>query len=302
MSAAAQQLLKQHQDMLADADASRRLAEKFMQPAREFQESMRLRQLQLDSIIDSPILRGMQTVEEQIRQHWGQTNHIIEAFREMRLGDLRQDWERNLKALAPHAEELGRRGWTLPVRGGLTEVRYWAGELSEDQVDDAWLAHYEADGGREFDLLVGALMEREDGFLEPWRPYLEGAVLLYCSGPREAAIPALLATFEGAFAAVTKSSHRPDKIRRLAVEFCREEDSAVHYLCWCSLVGFTNAVFGDHPYSEDPPPGVNRHLVQHGRALPPRPQVDCLRLFQALETIQLVAWTLREGAPRLPAG
>jgi hypothetical protein len=34
---------------------------------------------------------------------------------------------------------------------------------------------------------------------------------------------------------------------------------------------------------------VNRHLVQHGRAMPPRPQVDCLRLLQALETLSLVA-------------
>jgi hypothetical protein len=33
---------------------------------------------------------------------------------------------------------------------------------------------------------------------------------------------------------------------------------------------------------------VNRHLVQHGRAMPPRPQVDCLRLLQALETLPLV--------------
>jgi hypothetical protein len=63
----------------------------------------------------------------------------------------------------------------------------------------------------------------------------------------------------------------------------------MRYLCWESLVGFTEAVFCSIPFSQNPPDGVNRHLVQHGRAMPPRPQVDCLRLLQALETLSVVA-------------
>ena len=89
-----------------------------------------------------------------------------------------------------------------------------------------------------------------------------------------------------------KRLDRQHNLRTTAVEFRNEAEAevfATHYLCWESLVGFTDAVFCSHPFNQAPPDGVNRHLVQRGRVMPPRPQVDCLRLLQALETLSLVA-------------
>jgi hypothetical protein len=170
--------------------------------------------------------------------------------------------------------------------------------ISPDQLDDAWLEYYTAEEGKEFDELIKALGDVP--FLDPWRAYLEGAEYLYRSGRFAAAIPGLFAAMDGAFAAAIRQSHRPVNLRTTAVEFRETAEYASRYVCWSSLVGFTQVVYRDHPFHEGPLPGVNRHLVQHGRAMPPRPQVDCLRLLQALETLSLLAYRGESAADPEP--
>jgi hypothetical protein len=192
----------------------------------------------------------------------------------------------------PGAESLRARrlGWTIAIRRALTEFADVVDEISPDKLDDAWLGLYTAEGGAEFDDLVHALGELR--LLDPWRPMLDGAIYVYRGGYFEAATPALLACFEGAFSAATHLLNQGHQLRQTVVKFRDEAEKnefATRYLCRESLAGFIKAVFGDHPFDQDPPDGVNRHLVQHGRAMPPRPQVNCLQLLQALETLSIVA-------------
>jgi hypothetical protein len=200
--------------------------------------------------------------------------------------DFWQESERRMRELAPKAELLGQRGWTIPPRWGVTDFADVVDRISADELDDAWLEYYTAEEGKEFDELIKALGEIR--FLDPWRDYLEGAEYLYRSGRFAAAIPGLFAAMDGAFAAAICRSHRKVNLRQAAVEFRKTAPYASREVSWSSLVGFTDVVYGDHKFGEAPPPRVNRHLVQHGRAMPPRPQVDCLRLLQALETLSLV--------------
>jgi hypothetical protein len=204
-------------------------------------------------------------------------------------GDLWLESERHLKSLGPKARELGRRGWTIAPRRAMTEFADVVDEISEDELDDAWLGLYTADEGAEFNELVETLGEIR--LLDRWRRSLDGAVYAYRGGYFETALSSLLGCFEGALSAATKRLDRWHKLRTTAVEFRDQAEAevfATRYLCWESLVGFTDAVFRDHPFNQAPPDMVNRHLVQHGRAMPPRPQVDCLQLLQALETLSLV--------------
>jgi hypothetical protein len=201
--------------------------------------------------------------------------------------DFWQESERRMRELAPKAELLGRRGWTIPPRWGVTDFADVVDRISADELDDAWLEYYTADEGKEFDELIKALGEIR--LLDPWRDYLDGAEYLYRSGRFAAAIPGLFAAMDGAFAAAIRRSHRKVNLRSAAVEFRKSAEYASREVSWSSLVGFTDVVYGDHKFGEAPPPRVNRHVVQHGRAMPPRPRVDCLRLLQALETLSLVA-------------
>ena len=195
--------------------------------------------------------------------------------------------ERRLRALQPKAEQLGQRGWTLPIRWGLPQFEEVVDEVSPDALDDAWLDYYTANEGEEFDELAEALSKVR--LLDPWRHSLEGAIYAYRGRYYETAIPALLALFEGAVSAATRRLHRRHKVQKTAEEFRDASRFAMRALCWASLVGFSRVVFQYHSFGQPAPAGVNRHLVQHGRAMPPRPQIDCLRLLQALETLSLVA-------------
>jgi hypothetical protein len=196
--------------------------------------------------------------------------------------------ERELSRLAPKAEELGRRGWTLPVRWGLTEFVHVVDEVPLEELDEAWVAYYGSDEGREFDELIQALAGQ--AVLDPWRRMMDGAIYTYRGGYHEAALPALFACFDGVFAAATHGPQSHAKVHTTAGEFRRKAaERAVLEVCWASIQGFVGVTHRTHPFSEEPPASVNRHWLLHGRTMPPRPQADCLRVLQALETLTLVA-------------
>jgi hypothetical protein len=215
--------------------------------------------------------------------------------------DFWQESERHLKSLGPKARELGRRGWTIAPRRAVMEFAKVVDEISEDKLDDAYLGLYTAEGGAEFDELVQALGELR--FLDPWRRSIDGAVYAYRGGYFETALSSLLGCFEGAFSAATNRLDQRHNLRTTAVEFRNRAEAelfATRYICWESMVGFTEMVFCFHPFSQEPPDGVNRHWVQHGRAWPPQPQVDCLRLLQALETLSMMVNREKAGADPEP--
>jgi hypothetical protein len=160
-------------------------------------------------------------------------------------------------------------------------------QIPAEELDDGWVGYYTADEGKEFEELVQALAAAP--CLDRWRRMLEGAIHCYRGGWYETAVPALFLCFDGTFAAATDGLDRNASVRTTAVEFRKAAERAVRILCWASIQGFAHVVYGSREFSEDPPPLVNRHWVQHGRAIPPSPQADCLRLLQALETLSLVS-------------
>jgi hypothetical protein len=206
------------------------------------------------------------------------THHFIDQWRES---------ERQLSLLAPKAQELGRRGWTLPVRWGVMDFVHVVDEVPEEDLDDAWVAFYSIESGKEFEELARALTDAD--VLEPWRRLIDGAIYTYRGGWYEAAVPTLFACFDGAFAAATHGPSRHAQVHTTAIEFRKAAELATREVCWASIQGFAGVTHRTHPFSDAPPTAVNRHWLLHGRALPPRPQADCLRLLQALETLTLVA-------------
>lgn len=199
------------------------------------------------------------------------------------------DWEaieRRLKALAPYAETLGRRGWTFPIQWGGTRFVDVVQRVPEGELDDGWVGYYTRDNGQAFEDLAAYLAGEK--VLDLWRPLLEGALYAYRRGHHEAAVTSLLAVFSGLLALGTHGlAHRCSE-RRAALAYRSTERLSTRLLCRASLYGFVDEVFRDLPFSE-PATRLNRHHIMHGRGMPPSPRADALRLFQAIETLTMVA-------------
>jgi hypothetical protein len=80
------------------------------------------------------------------------------------------------------------------------------------------------------------------------------------------------------------------RVRNKIVETLAATDRSVQRLGWASILGFLSSVFGYHSFATLAFDRLNRHWVLHGRDEPRWTRLDCLRLFQALDTLSVVGW------------
>jgi hypothetical protein len=65
----------------------------------------------------------------------------------------------------------------------------------------------------------------------------------------------------------------------------RAGERSITRAIWTSIESFAFHLFKGHSFSAKRPPQMNRQWILHGRDEPSWGKSDCLRLFQAVETI-----------------
>ena len=185
------------------------------------------------------------------------------------------DWEFTFQNLEEHLKQLAMQGWSLPWRLGIPDIRELVTK-EPDEIDGFFEAYFE-DGGLEKlrqDLLRGNRLDK-------WRLLLEQCFKNYSSGDFHICIPSLIMVLEGSFNYIAFHNESRRK------EFFRKGIKAAagfKKLTWVSLSCFCDVVFlaVDPRATTDYP---NRHKIMHGLDDPSRwRKVDCLRLFQALDS------------------
>lgn len=109
--------------------------------------------------------------------------------------------------------------------------------------------------------------------------------------PDRVVVPSPLTVVEGAMVSVIGLYSNDPKPKKVAAEAVRTRDPKAIRLAWVSVQAFLDVVFLHHPFSASKPPLINRHWICHGRDVPEWGKVDCLRLFQALDTIAAISGT-----------
>lgn len=187
-----------------------------------------------------------------------------------------------MAVIPPHARRLGELGWTMPVNEYPEFPVLLLYHVAPEDLDAAFLRLYAMDDGVRFAHLSRDLIGAPE--LRRWHPLLAQCLAAYVRGDYLVAVPALLAVYEGALAAVVDRPHdtRP---RQLAGDELAAADRNLERILWASIDGFTTRLFGSSTFAGNPPPALNRHWVLHGRDEPRWGQADCLRLLQAVQTL-----------------
>jgi hypothetical protein len=194
------------------------------------------------------------------------------------------EMQRSVTEMEPGALAMGRQGWTIPMWAPLPWIRLISDSVPAQDLDAVFAKEYD-DVSRERELLATVCSHES---LERWRSLLVECSTCYRADRYLIVVPAALAVLEGAIAEAAerlRTRAMPGQIVKTRLE---ELNPGIERLAWVSLHGFTSAVFGSHGFAADPPALINRHWVLHGRAQPRWGKVDCLRLFQALETLAVV--------------
>lgn len=187
------------------------------------------------------------------------------------------------------AARVGELGWTIPTWGPLLGYAAYAQYETRAALDKHFLAAYRAGPTSAFPTLKASLLAAP--LLAEWTPLLRQSLAAYSRRQYLVIVPALLLVLEGALLESKGRRRSRNKARHIPREWQGDKVGIVR-LAWISVASFVDTLFGDHDFREPPPRFLNRHWVAHGRLAPIWRREDCLRLFQALDTINAL-WILK---------
>lgn len=195
----------------------------------------------------------------------------------------------HLRETLARAEILGTLGWTVPLHATPGEYEALVSGITDvASADAAFTDYYTAEGGIRFRDLKEKLLACDD--LDQWKPVLQEAILNLEEGRYRSCIALMLPLVEGVTAVKFSTPQFQKKRERdkfFAAKLEGAEAGSLEGYLWRSYKGFTEMLFQsvDFDGPSRKPVLLNRHYLLHGRGIPDANLGDCLRLFQAVDTI-----------------
>ena len=76
--------------------------------------------------------------------------------------------------------------------------------------------------------------------------------------------------------------------KNVVAELLRNSNSQIVKLALVSIDSFVKEVFRSISFKDKRPSIINRNWILHGRDIPEWKRVDCIRLFQAIDTFAII--------------
>jgi len=190
--------------------------------------------------------------------------------------------------LEAEARALGARGWTLPMWAHTGFVAEIASSVKAGETDAYFMDLYSADGGSRETELLESLATRPE--LAHWEPLLNECIIAYKQRLYRVTLPSLLLVLDGLIAAAGNRLNERSNAKTVASSLLQASMRPyVDWLAWLTIEAFVSRVFQSREFGGQRPESINRHWIMHGRDIPDWGQTDCLRLFQAIDTIGSVS-------------
>jgi hypothetical protein len=179
-------------------------------------------------------------------------------------------------------KSLASYGWTFPVNLSPGQIENLV-TVSHDRldVDKFFIEHYSNDLKlfKMFNSVYSA------DLYDKWYKLIEQCIRTYKSGLYLVTVPALITVIEGAIANLSSTTNTGiiDLSRKRAENM---ETSSVPRYLWNSFYYFALQLYENKSFDKERPQLINRHWILHGRDSYEWNQADCLRIFQALYTLE----------------
>lgn len=209
------------------------------------------------------------------------------------------DWHKVFEAIgAAHYEALERlaeNGWTLP-REMMFGVPITLCGKTPAELDDFFTQTLSENNFKLLNEQLDDLVEAPE--MQKWASLLEQIRESIIKGNHLITVPALLTILEGYATIHVLRSSAAKNAKNIATQF---RDAELHKadvlrsLPAISNLRFLERLFSSVSFSQDPPGGLNRHWVLHGRDECSWTLADALRLVNALGTLKWL-WHVRWDA------
>lgn len=181
---------------------------------------------------------------------------------------------------------LGEYGWTLPMMMTPRQLARIVAIDDAASIDAAFVEFYSSRGASNYRALRTKLLRSSE--LSWWRDLLTQCFRAYERRDYLIVVPSLLTVLEGAIAAPDKAKfvRAKDRVTFFEGKVANAIPNSMRHYIWRSMDAFIKALFQHSDFSNSPTPErLNRHWILHGRDVPDWDASDCLRLFQAIDTV-----------------
>jgi hypothetical protein len=179
------------------------------------------------------------------------------------------------------SKSLAAYGWTFPIQLSPAEINKLV-KISHDRLDvDMFFIQHYSHNPNLFRMFKSVYSSE---LYDRWYKLIEQCMKTYRKGLYLITIPALITVIEGAIANLSRTN------RTGIIDLCREraeniDKSLITRNLWNSFYYFALNLFENKSFDKERPQIINRHWILHGRDSDEWNQADCLRLFQALDTL-----------------
>ena len=217
-----------------------------------------------------------------------QQKALTAAFNE----HIQEETKRNIvafdKTLDSVTDKLKDIGWTLPAEMGIYAINV-IGNTDEIKDIERFFGMYFTQKDYSFTrAMIESILDTpiSDGLKkmirECWSAF-QNKLYAVCATSLLSVIEGVLSEFSD-----DKSDIRMMKVCQKHVDEFPEDGSTIMKHVWISYNNFIRNLYQKSDFNQDEPDKVNRHWLLHGRSDFEIEEIDCLRLFNAVETLCMV--------------
>ena len=192
------------------------------------------------------------------------------------------------KTLDSVVDKLVPDGWTLPVELGINAVNV-IGQTAEIEDINAFLADYfTCDDYKVTKSMIDSILQSK--IREPLKELVrqcwdafQGELYAVCSTSLLSVIEGVLSEFGD-----DKQDVRMMRICQYHVDSFPADGSTIEKHVWISYNTFIRKLYEKSDFNSSEPDVINRHWLLHGRSDYEQTEIDCIRLFNAVQSLSMV--------------
>lgn len=186
-------------------------------------------------------------------------------------------------------KKLIDEGWTLPAELPIMAVNALGNTNELNDVNLFMEQFYSHDDYRNMENMIGEIQESKikDGLIklinECWWAF-KAQKYAICSTALVSAIEGILSEFSD-----DKRDTRMMKVCQKQVDTLPADTGTIIKHVWSSYNQFIRKLFHPSDFTKDEPADINRHWLSHGRSDFEIEEIDCMKLFNAIHSLCMVA-------------
>lgn len=194
------------------------------------------------------------------------------------------------KMLLAAVDKLEGEGWTLPTELGIYAINIIGKTDEISDINKFLVEFFSMNQYERLDNMVKKILESpiEAGLkklIEECKFAFENKKYAICADSLISAIEGILSTFWD-----NKSNTKMMQICKSKVdELANETEHITKKYLWISYDKFIRKLYEKSDFATDEPSFINRHWLLHGRSAYEIDEIDCLRLFNAVSSICVIA-------------